>query len=231
VSASDVWAVGNSTGFEGAPQLVLHWQGLSWTVDGSPAFDGPGALDEVQADPAGNVWAVGDGRAAPGGESETLADRWDGSSWTPHDPLNPYVDDYLSDVLPISATDVWVAGTSNTTATGMKRGVVQHWDGRTWSLSEILTPGAWSYANAISGSPNDIVVVGQGNPNTIPSHGLTLIQRWNGSSWEMMSSPSPGTRRNELLDVTRVGDEWWAVGYATDGAEQKHTLILRACGI
>src|SRR5215210_6524899 len=42
----------------------------------------------------------------------------------------------------------------------------------------------------------------------------SLIQRWDGTSWTIASSPNPGTLGNSLLGVAAVGpDNVWAAGW------------------
>jgi hypothetical protein len=57
----DVWAVGvtGSLWGEGAETLVLHWDGLSWSIVPGPTPMNQARFDDVSVTPSGNVWAVG----------------------------------------------------------------------------------------------------------------------------------------------------------------------------
>src|SRR6266704_1836448 len=55
----------------------------------------------------------------------------------------------------------------------------------------------------------------------------TLIEHWDGSSWTVVPSPSPGTAVSELSAVRAVSaSDAWAVGDYSDGAGSNQTLIL-----
>src|SRR6266571_589362 len=111
VSASDVWAVGSSNG----NTLIEHWNGSSWKAVPSP---NPGVqyvdagLSSVAALSASNVWAVGSYIDVIG-DSYTLSEHWNGSSWNVVPSPNPglqYLDVSLSSVAALSASDVWAVG-------------------------------------------------------------------------------------------------------------------------
>ena len=59
-SANNIWAVGHSMGTSGLQQnMILHWNGNSWTVAPSPNFGSiPNRLHGVSASSENNVWAV-----------------------------------------------------------------------------------------------------------------------------------------------------------------------------
>jgi len=53
----------------------------------------------------------------------------------------------------------------------------------------------------------------------------TLIQHYDGSSWSVVSSPSPGARQNILYGVAAISDsDAWAVGADQDAGGLWHTL-------
>ncbi|MFL5691167.1 MAG: hypothetical protein ACJ795_05115 [Ktedonobacteraceae bacterium] len=60
-------------------------------------------------------------------------------------------------------------------------------------------------------SKSSVWAVGNGKT----SSGQTLIEHWNGSSWSVVKSPSPGSG-GDLRDVTSVSaSNVWAVGYSS----------------
>jgi S-layer homology domain len=68
-------------------------------------------------------------------------------------------------------------------------------------------------------SPSDIWAVG--------ANGQTLTEHWNGSSWSVVSSPSPGSSYNYLNGVTAISSsDVWAVGYQRSGFTNA-TLVER----
>lgn len=55
----------------------------------------------------------------------------------------------------------------------------------------------------------------------------TLMEHWNGSSWRVFLSSSPGTADNELLGVhARSGSDIWAVGAYSSAPVSFKTLVL-----
>src|SRR5438067_9324306 len=100
-----------------------------------------------------------------------------------------------------------------------------------------LTCGAWSVvssANAgvmynyldgvVAISNNKVWAVGY-SENTFGGPSQTLIERWNGTSWRVVSSPSPGSNLNQLDGVAAVSTRnIWTVGFSSNGV-YGHTLI------
>ena len=88
-------------------------------------------------------------------------------------------------------------------------------------------PGAWVLVdspnvagrnNRFNGlavvSADDVWAVGE-HYNANASNLQTLAMRWDGSDWDIVSSPNPDTGRNRLLGVAAVSpDDVWAVGVA-----------------
>jgi hypothetical protein len=54
----------------------------------------------------------------------------------------------------------------------------------------------------------------------------SLIQRWNGTSWTIVSSPNPGTFGNSLLGVeATAANDIWAVGWKNSGSGLRSLLL------
>jgi len=140
LSSTNVWAVGayNQMPTAAAATLVEHWDGLSWTIMPSPP-NVPGAtgdnfLDSVAITAANDVWAVGYGETTqvsvtnPTPPSKTLAEHWDGTSWSLVTSQNVTGDDFFSGV---SATpgqgNAWAVGGSKT-ATALQP-LLERWNG------------------------------------------------------------------------------------------------------
>src|SRR5262249_61458658 len=60
----------------------------------------------------------------------------------------------------------------------------------------------------------------------------TLIEHWNGVSWSVVASPSPGSGSNELHGVSAVSSsDIWAVGILSNTGSSSLTLIEHWNGV
>lgn len=226
VSAADVWAVGRYAEAGAYRTLIEHWDGAGWTVVPSPNVGtGSNVLIGVAAASAANVWAVGYARS--GATYETLVERWDGSAWTVVPSPGPgQGDDVLMEVAVRSPTDIWAVGYSSTTTA--RQTLIERWDGSAWSTVPAPSPGAQFNALrgvAARGGEPDVWAVGTSYDPAVGDY-QTLIERWDGADWTLVSSPDP-VGDNELVAVASVpGNEVLAVGTAYGTGQ---ALIERAC--
>jgi hypothetical protein len=237
ISASDVWAVGTHTAANGAYlTLVEHWDGTRWSVVSSPNSSATSnVLRAAAATGASDVWAVGN---MVGGA--TLIEHWDGRSWTVvGSPALPS-GSALNAVTAISPTNAWAVG-STPGASGAPLTLVLHWNGVSWSV--VPSPNVsteYGSANVLRGvaaiSSTDVWAVGMfQNESTSYHQHRTLTIHWNGVSWSVVSSPTPGAS-GELNAVSALATgQLWAAGldspYAIniyDGTySYPKTLVLR----
>jgi hypothetical protein len=112
ITASDCWAVGNTSGGE----VFAHWDGGTWTRDPSrpiPARD----LNSVWCTATNNCWAVGAARTFV---------QWNGTAWsTIAVAALPNV--AYNGVTCVNANDCWAVGNNSGGS------VTVHWDGSAWS--------------------------------------------------------------------------------------------------
>jgi hypothetical protein len=125
---------------------------------------------------------------------------------------NASADDTLQAAAAVSTNDVWAVG-AFTTAGGVEQTLIEHWNGTSWSVVSSPSPGGASDLKGVAiVSANDIWAVGA----FIPSSNVfeqTLIEQWNGTSWSVVSSPSPGS--SSVLDAAaadKSSGQAWAVG-------------------
>src|SRR6202011_4093773 len=103
-----------------------------------------------------------------------------------------------------------------------------HWDGKKWTLG--LTPnsgGEGSRLNAtLALSANDVWAVGQTQQNN--GSILTLTQRFDGTKWTVVPSPSPG-RVGELVNssLDAVASAGGGVLFAVGAQEIPKQCCLR----
>ncbi len=137
-------------------------------------------------------------------------------------------DNQLSKVAVVSPNDIWVVGNSASSLTS-RQTLIQHWNGSTWSI--VPSPNAtgrtinWLIGVQAVASNNVWAVGYAGNdPDGAASTNRTLIMRWNGATWNVVSSPNPQPNNpdlggypvaNELFDLAVVSaTDIWAVGHS-----------------
>lgn len=231
VSSTDVWAVGNflpdqpSSNPDATLSIAAHFDGTRWTSTPTPNT-GPNynTLFGVAAVP-GRAWAVGvalDGNY----QAHSLIEAWDGSAWQlAAAPVLDSQRDYLTSATAVSANDVWAVGERQDRA-GRFSTLVEHWDGRRWSV--VLSPNPGSAGNHLYGvaaaSSDDVWAVGQRNDT---SSDQPLVEHWDGRDWTVAAVPGAGTTGAVLDAVAVHGQEVWAAGQTDDAAHQAHPLVLR----
>jgi hypothetical protein len=209
-TASDAWAVGFSIPMpEQRRTLFEHWNGTAWSVNTSLAVTGHDTLLTAVADLSpGNAWAAGHGTAG------ALLAHWNGTSWRsvplPDAAFQPGTGESLS---ASSASDIWLAGTS-VTAAGTAIAEVLHFNGTRWSVVPMAQPGpntpTISAVTALS--PGNAWAVGQDIGATSAVGGSTLIEHWNGTSWKVVPSPTPGGDPALTGVAARSPSDVYAVG-------------------
>jgi hypothetical protein len=227
-STNDVWAVGTCNYDIGShTPLIEHWDGTNWTAVSSPNLPSASgnALYGVTAVSTGDVWAVGSSQST--GPEQPLIEHWNGTGWSiVSSPSIGTNGGSLDAVAALSANDVWAVGESR--STGIQQPLIERWDGSSWSV--VSTPNLGSYGGTLgavaAASANDAWTVGTyldagGGP------AQPLIERWDGTSWQVVSSPTVGSSGNGLNAVAASSSAGvWAVGHITTTGGQQ-TLIER----
>jgi hypothetical protein len=215
ISANDVWAFGGGTG---PGPLVEHWDGKAWrVVPDAGALSSLNGIVAVSVDFANNIWALASNNTGGASLVEFNGKTWSLVATMPTingEPMN------AGSITAISPTDVWIAGRGFFTTVRVRSGstyrietidhqAVAQWNGTSLSVVPTPTPDPGQTVNTFftgiaAVSANDIVAVGVIGTGLIGSK--TLIQQWDGTSWSIVSSPSPSTYENYLTAVTALSD-------------------------
>jgi hypothetical protein len=209
-TATDAWAVGMSVlGKHEDSTLMEHWNGTAWSVNSSLVVTGFVAelTGVVDLSPT-NAWAVG--RA-----NSSLLEHWNGTTWStvtiPDPDFTPGPNDAIS---ASSASDIWVVGSTLDTATDELVPEALHYNGTAWSV--VAMPQAGTNSSSIGAvtdiSPTNAWAVGEDIGATSAVGGSTLIEHWNGSSWSVVPSPTPGADPGLTGVAARGPDDVYAVG-------------------
>jgi len=186
----------------------------AWTGTQPPS---PGTLDNALNSVAVlspcDIWAAGFDVGT--GAFQTLIEHWNGFSWVQVDSPDPGSgNNFLNSVGAASASSVWAVGEASD-GTSSKT-LIEQWNGTTWNTVPSPSPG--SGFNDLNGvhvvSANDAWAVGDyaGGNGT---HKKTLIEHWNGATWQQVASPDPGGTGNDnyLFAVAATShSDAWAVG-------------------
>jgi hypothetical protein len=225
-NAKSAWAVGYSYNGSTFSTLILQWNGSTWTQVPSPNPGSQGNFLHGVDGNATSAWATGYyGNSEY--SSSTLILRWNGSAWTQVPSPNPGPqNNNLGGGMDGTAKNAWAVGSYNTGRTTYT--LIEQWNGSSWSQAASPSPGAPSapsYLSGVAGNTKNAWAVGSYFLGSII---VTLTEQWNGSSWNVVKSPNPGSVESILQGVAQVGQSghFWSVGSSYNGSTWS-TLILQ----
>lgn len=211
-SVTTCFAVGSREG--GASVLIERWNGTGWSL---ASFSGAGALSGISCPAATSCHAVGVRSGS------TFAMRWNGAFWaTVTIPIPPGATaSRLSSVQCTADNSCMAVGSYDTATT--TRTLIERWNGTTWAIMTSPNP-AGATSSRLNGvaCPITMSCFAVGNYTT-PTTTRNFIERWNGTSWSIMTSPNPtvGTPVLSSVDCSGVSS-CFAVG-----SKQSYTLVER----
>jgi hypothetical protein len=226
-SPTNCFAVGSAFGDITPQTLIEHWDGTSWSIVASPNPDGADSptLNDVSCTSEASCFAVGFSFPAQGPES-TLVEAYDGTSWTV--VASPNVSGADANVLlGVSCstnTSCFAVGTVNLTSSGAERGLIERWDGTSWSSSSnpMVEPNLSAFSGVSCSSSTNCFAVGSG-----------VIEYWNGSSWSATAYPPviPAPENATLVSVSCASAaKCFGVGQYTSSSGKVVTLIENPTG-
>jgi hypothetical protein len=222
---------GTLTSSSSGPQPCLS----GWSVARRPFVSG--VFDELLASSAvshDDVWAVGTRQvlstqppaattSPPDNRSSALIEHWDGRQWTevPGADLGER-SAALSDVVAVAANDVWSVGSFKSSRNQGSGPLIEHWDGRAWSLVEgaPFPSGGdeWRGLQAIAVVSSADIWIKGGESITVPGDWSNhdIYEHWDGRQWTLFEGPQVidptiGSGGTGPISADRTGDVW-AVG-------------------
>jgi len=220
LSKSNAWAVGTWARTTGPfKTLVEHWTGGRWRVQASP---NPGhdsnQLASVVALSRTQAWAVGTYQTA-GQSVHTLVEYWNGKAWKVQRSPSPVNgNNTLSSVAAVSDSSVWAVGNTLGT-TGQQKALIEHWNGRSWSVQHSPSLGSASILQAVAAvSRSNVWAIGYYKSSDGTS-AKTLVLHWNGTRWKTQASANPSATQNYLCGVaaTSATNAWVSGTYVQAG--------------
>jgi hypothetical protein len=233
ISQSNIWAVGSyfSGSLNHTQTLIEHWNGVKWSIINSPTVNNADAtLSDIHAVAANDIWAVGytDSNTALT-EHSALIEHWDGHKWSIMTHPASQLNGSLTALAAASANSLWAVGQylpsdSNTTS----QTLIEHWNGTLWTVvpAAEITGYNDSLSDISAISANDIWAVGASQSKTYQSS-QTLIEHWNGTKWNIVTSLNPDPANSFLLAITHIpgSTSLWAVG---NTGKERSTRTLTA---
>jgi fibronectin type III domain protein/IPT/TIG domain-containing protein len=200
----------------------------------APTPDPAGSYRELNALGAASgtdIWAVGD-YANAAGTYRTLAEHWNGYSWTIVPTPNVGAgNNLLLSVAAIASNDAWAVGVYRQSNTDIAQTLTEHWNGSSWSV--VASPNVANMDNALFGvraiSSTNVVAVGRAL--TSNTNAQSLVEQWNGTGWSIVPTPN-GSSFSELIAVDALSaTNIWAVGDQTSDASFYTTLVEHWDGV
>ena len=224
-------AVGTS-GTSPAVTLAERWDGTSWTVQTTPTPAGAStsALTGVSCTGASACTAIGHYNDNSNNQV-TLAESWDGTSWTIQSTPNVSGATFNS-LVGLSCTAV-TACTAVGSYGGPSSGTLaERWDGTAWTIQSTPNPSGSNSSELSSvscASATSCIAVGSYPPNNCCTT-TTLAEQWDGTSWTIQATPNPHGAQNSVLSgvaCTSTTTCMAAGSYAPTGAYNRLTLVER----
>jgi hypothetical protein len=175
--------------------LAELWNGTRWQLVSIPAPNGATTtgMQGVSCSSASRCTAVG-GSAVGSSAPATLAERWDGHSWT----IQPTAAmGALRGVSCPGAAECMAVGTAG--SPGSSTVLALLWNGTSWAASSAVVPpgSTQSLLYGVScASAGSCTAVGQ---SLAASSASTLAEQWQGSSWSIQATPNPTATTDSYL--------------------------------
>ena len=195
------------------------------------------ALTKVAVISKQDVWAIGESGTVMTANVPihtdihitALIEHWNGQQWSVIPAAQLKASIVLRDITAVSSRDVWAVGGVGNVAKKqtMFSTLIEHWDGRQWSI--VASPSPGKAANALIAvkalSANNIWAVGYSIDDASTGIAHTLVEHWNGQQWSVVASPDDGSYR-ELEGISIVdANNIWSVGSAQGPGTSTATLI------
>jgi hypothetical protein len=189
-TASYCVGVGNYSNSSGGLTLAEAWNGTRWSVQPTPnpaggTFGGLAAVSCTAATACVAVGSYNNGTAAV-----TLAEAWNGTSWTIQPTPNPSGAGFstLAGVSCFTAFACTAVGSSYDGSNFVT--LAEAWDGTKWSIQSTPNP-AGATSSTLLGvacpTANYCTAVGSSSG----SSNVALAEAWNGTSWSIQTIPTP----------------------------------------
>jgi hypothetical protein len=229
----DAWAVGEHLNAAYQDRTLIEaWNGAKWSIANTP---NPGSVRDMlfgaSAVSASDVWAVGNQEGADG-IFETLAEHWNGRSWSAVRTPDPGSNgNLLYGIDAVSADNVWAVG-QQSFAQGPNQGLVEHWNGHCWTVVPLpVSQSALVLLDGVTVSGGHVWVAGEADSPA--GGGQPRVYEESHGTWSIASLPAlpDGSNWGNLYSMAVAQGSVWAVGTFVDPAtDNNDVLVLRDTG-
>ena len=214
-------ATGNYSNGTHVQTLIEEWNGTSWAIVSSP---NPSTTQDVFLYGVSCTSATFCMTAGIYNSNMTpVIEKWNGTSWTLVSAPNPSADSELWGVSCTSAT--FCVATGFTLKTKHFQTLIEKWNGTSWVVAS--SPNASIFDNELYGvdctSATFCMAVGGYLHYYRSRYFQNLFEKWNGTSWTIVSSPNTSTTQdNNLFGVSCTSATFcMAIGqYSTGTSDQ-----------
>ena len=157
----------------------------------------------------------------------TLAEGWDGTSWTILSPLSPASHPVLTGVSCTSATACTAVGSYSPGSTSLP--LAERRDGSTWTIQPMPTPSTATFSTLTAVSCTSVTSCTAVGSYIAGSGSATLAERWDGTGWTIQPTPAPvsGGPFQELDGVSCTSDTaCTAVGESINFQTNANTALV-----
>jgi hypothetical protein len=206
--------------------LAEVWNGTAWMTQSTPDSSGPveSILDAVSCTAANSCEAVGDYSSTNNtAYGETLAEVWNGKTWTIQKTPNP-----------VGADDSTLNGVSCTTANSCEAvgdyynssgqvDLAEAWNGTAWTVQSTTSDDDTVFTAVSCIDADNCGAVGEYNSG----FGIQA-QVWNGTTWTAQSVPTPSGTPHAFLDGVScpAAAACEAVGNTSSATDLDVTLVV-----
>ncbi len=194
----------------GASPSTRSYAAPTWSLSQPPNPSAPnGMLNGISCPSSTSCVAVG-GYDNASGQQRTLTQARNGSTWSTQPSANPSGSrsNELFGVSCLSPTSCTAVGESwNSVGTPVT--LAERWNGSVWTIQSTPNPSGATHSvfDAVScTSATACTAVGSSGIGNVDTVGVTLAERWNGTSWSIQPTPDPsagsGVADSSLLGVS-----------------------------
>jgi hypothetical protein len=194
-SASRCSAVGWYTAKSGITRtLAEYWNGTAWATQATPnlAPDISTQFTGVSCSSASACTAVGWYIANSDGNTGSLVERWNGTSWSiQSNPAGGATNGILAGVSCTSGTACTAVGSYDINGNPI---LAERWNGTRWTMLPTPPAPAGASSAAVNGVSCSSASLCTATGDYFPAGSFTplsLAERWNGSQWAVQPTPNP----------------------------------------